>query len=172
MVPLASLPALASGRAPASGAPPTAPSLPIFEGKCYHGSMCASRARNFVVAVLVAFVAAILFCALSVSATGTDEPMSGYVSQGEVAMRGGNPGGHLVWQNILHATPQKVFGVPFAALLFAAGFLIGRRRFSAPSLAAQRLRTRMSEGHCSIDPIRRALSLGIIRSQIYEIAIG
>jgi hypothetical protein len=102
-----------------------------------------------------------------------DEPMNDCVSQqGEIALCGANPTGHLVWQNFLHVTPQKVLDVLLADLLLAISFLVSRSWLSAPPLASQRLRTKIKEGLFIVDPICHALSRGIIQPQIYELAIG
>ena len=134
--------------------------------------MFASRARDFAALGLAAFAAVILLCAWDISAMSSmGGPMSSCVpQQGEMALCGISPEGHtLIWQNFLYVAPQKMLEILLAALLCAAAsFFLGRMRLHAPSLVAQHMRTRMREGLFIINPIRRALSRGIIEPQIYE----
>lgn len=93
--------------------------------------------------------------------------------QSQVALCNKNPQGHLLaWQNFLPVTPQKVLTFLLSALLLAVGFSVSRRWLDSPPLVAQYLHTIVREGLSIIDPIRHALSRGIIQPQIYELAIG
>lgn len=148
--------------------------LAVFAQKRYHKNMLASCSRDFATLALVAFVAATLFCAWSVSAMAMEEPMNDCASQrAEIALCGAGPQGHpLNWQNFLPETPQKGLDLIMASLLFAAGFFVSRSSLHAPPLIEQYIRSRFREGLFIIDPIRRALARGIIQPQIYELAIG
>lgn len=134
----------------------------------------AFHSRNFAGVALIAFVATILFCTWSVNVMAMDEPMNDCATQqSQIALCGGSPQSHLLaWQNFLPVTPQKVIDFLLATLLLAIGFFVSRNWLHAPPLVAQHLRAKIQEGLYIVDPIRRALSQGIIQPKIYELAIG
>lgn len=136
--------------------------------------MLAFHSRNFATVALIAFVATILFCTWSVNAMTMDEPTNDCATQqGQIAICGTNPQGHLLArQNFLPIMPQKVLDFLLASLLLAVGFFVGRSWLHAPPLVGQYLRTKTRVELSIVDPIRRALSRGIIQPKIYELAIG
>lgn len=137
--------------------------------------MFISNARNFAgITILIAFVATILLCAWSAGAVTIEEPMNDCATQqNPIALCGASPMGHLlIWQNFLHVTPQKMFDILLAKLLLAVGFFASRGLLHAPHFVTQYLRAKIREGLSIVDPIRRALSRGIIQPQMYELVIG
>lgn len=130
--------------------------------------------RNSAVIPLIAFVATFLFCTWSINAMAMDEPINDCaMQQSRVALCNANPQGHLLaWQNFLPVFPQNTLNFLLSALLLAVGFLVSRKWLDSPPSITQYLRTIIREGISIIDPIRRALSRGIIQPKIYELAIG
>lgn len=94
----------------------------------------------------------------------------------EMALCGTSAQKHIsVWHNFLSVIPQKTFNLALIILLFVFVLtsIIYRNRFirsRAPEIA-RRLNAKLSESLGIIDPIRRALSDGIIQPKIFEPAI-
>lgn len=131
--------------------------------------MFVSYERNFAITLLIAFVAAFLFCIWSVNAMAMDKPMNDCATQqGHVAFCNVGPQGHFLIWKILPATPQKALALLFLGLLFVIGFSIGRRWPDPPPIIRRYLNIIVRERISIVDPIRHALSRGIIQPHIYE----
>lgn len=135
--------------------------------------MSAPNTRNFGVFILIAF-ATTLFCTWSINTMAMDEPMNDCATQqSQVALCNASSQGHLLaWQNFLPVSPQQTLNFLLLALLLAVGSFVSCKWLDSPPFVAQYLHTTIQEGLSIINPIRRALSRGIIQPQIYELAIG
>lgn len=129
--------------------------------------------RNFAAVALVSFATVAIFCVWTPPATNAEDAMRDCMPYENAMMCDLNAQYHIpIWQNFFTVVPQKMFDALLLFLFLIAVSATRKNILTRPVEIVKKLRASTNAMLAIVDPIRAALSQGIIRSQVYDSIVG